>query len=286
MRIITISRDEAADAAVFANIAKYLLHDDPHIAYIDRPDVGAEAAPVPLPTPPMPQAAIVFAGNPLPTSTTPGIPVPPIPGAAPSTAAVAAPVIAATPSTPSASAPSLPAALPASAAGVPTVPAVPPSPAVGGTVEVDAHGFPWDHRIHSKTKTKNKDGTWRQKRETDPGLIQTVEAELRAVMGIAAPPPATAAPTTPTLPAVPPSPLPTLPAVPLPPAAAAPVAPPARTFAGLMEWLEPHMTANRITQDHIKAAQLTHGVPGSLGALIHRPDVVPAVWAELEKLVA
>lgn len=294
MRIVTISHAEAADAAVFANIAKYLLGSESvdtihvqatptkQIAHEDRPDVGAPtiefssrgigAPTASVPQPPVADAAIVFAGN----------PVPPVPGVAPSTAAVAAPEIAAVTSITVPTVPLPPAASPASAVVVPAVPAAPPSPAAGGT-KIDAKGLPWDPRIHSKTQTTNKDGTWRQKRETDPAYVALVEAELRTVMGIAAPAaPVVAVPQVP----VQPAPFQQPAAVPVPPSATAAPTTPARTFGALMEWLEPHMTAGRITQDHIKGAMLSQGVVGGLSAMIHRSEAVPAIWAELEKLVA
>lgn len=94
--------------------------------------------------------------------------------------------------------PSAPAAPQAGAASVPPVPAppvpsapVPPapsapvpqaSPAVGA--ELDKDGLPWDARIHSSSKEKNKDGTWRQRRNLADGEKERVEQELRAIMAI------------------------------------------------------------------------------------------------------
>ena len=65
-------------------------------------------------------------------------------------------------------------------AGVPQPPAavVPPPPGV----ELDTEGLPHDLRIHSPEKTKNKDGTWRVRRKTDPALLAAVKAELKSVM--------------------------------------------------------------------------------------------------------
>lgn len=48
--------------------------------------------------------------------------------------------------------------------------------------ELDANNLPWDARIHSGSKEKNKDNTWRGKRNTPAATIQAVEAELRAAM--------------------------------------------------------------------------------------------------------
>lgn len=46
--------------------------------------------------------------------------------------------------------------------------------------ELDANGLPWDERIHSSSKNKNQDGTWRYTRGGDTAVRATVEAELRA----------------------------------------------------------------------------------------------------------
>lgn len=53
-------------------------------------------------------------------------------------------------------------------------PADPTAPAA------DAHGMPWDERIHASTKGRNNDGSWKKKRGADAATIANVEAELRA----------------------------------------------------------------------------------------------------------
>lgn len=42
----------------------------------------------------------------------------------------------------------------------------------------DERGYLWDERIHSTGKTINKDGTWRNKKNLDQILLETVESEL------------------------------------------------------------------------------------------------------------
>ena len=44
--------------------------------------------------------------------------------------------------------------------------------------------MPWDGRIHSSSKAKVADGTWRQKRNLDPALLSSVTAELKQTMGL------------------------------------------------------------------------------------------------------
>lgn len=68
----------------------------------------------------------------------------------------------------------------------------PPPPLTGATAQTDSagsdnsdldvNGLPWDARIHSSSKNKNQDGTWRYTRGGDPEVRSQVEAELRARM--------------------------------------------------------------------------------------------------------
>jgi len=58
---------------------------------------------------------------------------------------------------------------------------VPPPPPPSS--ELDSRGFPWDARIHGRTKAKIGDGTWRYRRGSTDEEIAMVEAELRQTMG-------------------------------------------------------------------------------------------------------
>lgn len=42
-------------------------------------------------------------------------------------------------------------------------------------IEVDSAGKPWDERIHSSSKAKVKNGTWKLKRGVDPSLVNSIE---------------------------------------------------------------------------------------------------------------
>lgn len=66
------------------------------------------------------------------------------------------------------------------------------------TVERDIAGLPWDERIHSSSKTKNADGSWRGRKGVAPGVIVKVKAEL---LGNAAASGATAVDSAPATPA-------------------------------------------------------------------------------------
>lgn len=123
--------------------------------------------------------------------------------------------------------------------------ATPPAPAPAATlpppppgIEVDAQGVPWDTRIHSGSRAKIADGTWRQKRNLDPEVFKAVMDELRQTMGVERRAPQPPAPPAPQEVFAPHPPVPPVPAaVPMPPvdsddngpvaAPATPVVPPA-----------------------------------------------------------
>lgn len=62
-----------------------------------------------------------------------------------------------------------------------------------GNVERDIHGLPWDERIHSSSKNKNADGSWRGRKGVPPPTIAKVKAELLAQSNGGAVPTATVA---------------------------------------------------------------------------------------------
>lgn len=57
------------------------------------------------------------------------------------------------------------------------------------TSQLDSEGIKWDERIHSETKSQNKDGTWRLRRGVDKALVDRVIAEQRAAVEDTPPPP-------------------------------------------------------------------------------------------------
>lgn len=146
--------------------------------------------------------------------------------------------------------------------------------------------MPWDGRIHSSSKAKVADGTWRQKRNLDPALLSSVTAELKQTMGlgvaVAPPPPPFAASVAP--PAPPASSTPPAPPIPTPPPSAgvAPTASPSsgNPFLALMKHVTAGFAAKSITQEMINAAVQGVGLP-SLPMLVNQPDKIPAVAAEL-----
>lgn len=148
-------------------------------------------------------------------------------------------------------------------------------------VEVDSRGLPWDARIHSRERTKLQNGQWKNKRGTDPELIKTVEAELAGVMSsapasapVVTPPPATVAP--------PPS-----------PATSANVASPSNVtpsnvtvdFPSIMRKITTAVTGKIMTATQAAELAQRYGVT-SPALLINRPDLFPAIDAELDIIIA
>ncbi|MGJ0509082.1 MAG: hypothetical protein ACR652_18565 [Methylocystis sp.] len=225
------------------------------------------------PTPPDPAA--VFGGGQIP---------PPQGASAPSIAGVEASTIApedttaitSIPTPPSVPAP--PVATPESAA----VPVVPQTPAPAPGVELDKNGLPWDNRIHSREKTKTKDGAWKYKRGVADNVIADVEQELRAVMAV------------PAVPAPPPLPPATPASAPLeatgstaatPPGSTVTPASPSNTFAELMQRVTQAVAAGKLSESQTLQACTAAGLPG-IPALMQRPDLIPTVSATIEKAIA
>lgn len=161
--------------------------------------------------------------------------------------------------------------------------------AFGGDVpERDANGLPWDHRIHSSSKARVADGSWRKMRGVDPALVATVEAELRALMAapVAAadvpPPPAAAEPAAPAQ--VPPPPPAQAAAAALTSVTQAPADAPVTLDLLLTE------IGQAIMHKVVSSAELSevcqrHGVANT-GLLVSRKDLVPQVAADFRALVA
>lgn len=133
------------------------------------------------------------------------------------------------------------------------------------TSEADVNGVYWDARIHAETKTKNKDGSWRQKRGVDTDLVQQVLNEQQ--------------PTTTTE---------TDDAPPVPtedePAEDEAPAPPVET-----EQVKPAQVIKFITENKIAAAEVNAIVEGyglkRAADLFGKPDLAGEVLAALQSMV-
>ena len=163
------------------------------------------------------------------------------------------------------------------------------------TPDRDGEGSPWDRRIHSSSKALNADGRWRIARNVAPELIESVKAELRAlvaapvtVVAIAPPPPPTVAEPV----AVAPPPVAEPVAVappPLPVAAADPITTPEQDlsvmFTALLRDAGQAVVAQRITSAELTAICVKHGV-ANVGLLASRKDLVPQIDAEFRAILA
>lgn len=129
-------------------------------------------------------------------------------------------------------------------------------------VEVDSKGVAWDAALHAGNKSKNKDGTWRARRNSGGAADDTPEAPPAPVAPVAVTPPA-------------------------PPVVAAPVAPSAApaTFQELMGRVMPAITGGKVTAAKITEVVNMAGVP-NLPALAATPAAIPTVWMMIEPLLA
>jgi hypothetical protein len=166
-------------------------------------------------------------------------------------AASIVPNVPTAPSAPTAAAPVAP-----PAPGVPPVPGVPASvPASGTSAVLDTKGLPWDARIHSSSRGKVADGSWKAKRKVDAAVVAAVEAELRAVQGLPAPAPVRTASSPP----------------PPPPGAVE-----VMTFIKLVPKITQAIKMGMLTQARVNELLLSHGLP-HLPALHARPDFVTPI---------
>ena len=55
--------------------------------------------------------------------------------------------------------------------------------------DLDSEGLPWDSRIHSSSRGKIANGSWKLMRGVDPARVEQVKNELRGVMAVPAPAP-------------------------------------------------------------------------------------------------
>ena len=128
-------------------------------------------------------------------------------------------------------------------------------------VDLDTEGLPWDLRIHARTKTKMKDGSWKKLRGVGPEVVKRVEAELKGVQSIPVPP-----------------------VVPVPPVAVgqAPVAVPG--FTDLMSLVTRSITGGTLKRDQVVEVLKPFGIP-SLPLVSTRLDLIPAIMLALEGVI-
>lgn len=151
--------------------------------------------------------------------------------------------------------------------GTPVGIAVPQSP---NLAEVDSKGMPWDARIHSSSKAKVADGSWKYRRRVSDEEVKRVEAELRGpargdAMDAAA--------------------LFTAPGIAPPPPLATSEPDLRKEYAQLMIRVAQAKGSGKMTTEEVTSALAAHGVP-SLPMLSTKLDQVSAVAAEIDALIA
>jgi len=133
------------------------------------------------------------------------------------------------------------------------------------TGELDSKGMAWDMRIHSSSKGKNADGSWRGKKGLDEATRNAVLAEIAATKSSA---PA-AQLQLPTLPATPAA-LPQLPAIDTP-------------YTKFVQFVAANTKSaenptGRLTDEWVKSALLGYGIAeGSLPNLAHRAELIEPI---------
>ena len=144
---------------------------------------------------------------------------------------------------------------------------VPPLP------DLDSRGLPWDARIHSSSKNRNADGSWRKLRGVHEGFVNDVENELSRTMNAPAVPvapieePVTQTPSETVIPDVP----------------VVPVDEPV-SFNDFMQYLTPKLAAGEINPAQVAGVIASVELP-HIGALFNRPDLIPAVKQKIEALL-
>lgn len=127
----------------------------------------------------------------------------------------------------------------------------------GSPIELDTRGFPHHVRIHSRTKSKNKDGTWKYLRSVSPRLIESVENEIK---GIVKPP---------TFVPAPPPVQPTLPEM---------------DMIGLMEIVTDGISSGKLFRQDITQVISKFGF-ASLPLVSEQPEKIPAIAAALKDVI-
>lgn len=143
------------------------------------------------------------------------------------------------------------------------------APIVPAGAELDSEELPWDGRIHAASKTKlAKTQAWKLKRNLDATFVETVKAELRALVAPVAGEIATdaiaAVPEVPETPVVTETPV---------------------TFETICEKVTARANAQLLLPTDMAAVLAPHGL-SDLGALAKRPDLFVAVSAALDTLWA
>lgn len=138
----------------------------------------------------------------------------------------------------------------------PVTPTPPVQVETSVTPLLDKDGYPWEARIHAKTKTQTVKGIWKRKKGIDDVLYDAVRAETVPVAPVETP-----VETAPTLPVTP---------------TTEPIA-----FLTVVQKVVELTTAGKVTKESIDLLLASYGVVGGMTALASNPDKIPVIWNEL-----
>lgn len=117
-------------------------------------------------------------------------------------------------------------------------------------IELDTAGKPWDASLHSRTRSKNMDGTWKLQRGLDKKAAPIIQEAIPEVVPQIAPPP-----------------------------------PPSETidWTNLMMMITSLVQEGKLTQKIVADIVQGVGVP-SLAVLPTQPHLIPEVWKQIKRL--
>lgn len=134
----------------------------------------------------------------------------------------------------------------------------PKSPLVEiGLDHLDSAGLPWDSRVHTRTKSKNEDGTWKTQRNI-PSAKQLTQKKTVEIP-------------------VPPAP----PLIPVTPVPADPIEPEVLDFNSFIGKISKLIASGKINHLDVRKACENAGVP-SLPLVSTRPDLIPQISAAID----
>lgn len=152
---------------------------------------------------------------------------------------------------------------------------LPEVPSLAVDEDTDTAGVKWDATLHSESRSKCADGTWR-KRRTAKNVVVTNVGDTPVVLADVSTLPTELLGTLPAM-IPPPPPVAAVPEVPSPPFV------PVTTFRELMEQMTIHMASRKVTSKDINAICHEHGIE-SLQMCFDNTALIPSVHAAIHKI--
>ena len=136
-------------------------------------------------------------------------------------------------------------------------------------MELDTRGFPWDERIHARTKTKNKDGSWKYLRGVGPKTVEEVEGKYLIEKKLFNPPPPIPVPNN---------------VIPIAPPIVEPELPKPLTFTDIMTSVTNAIKEKKLNREGVNFILKDYGLV-MLSDLSKRPDLFFAVNDRLQGVI-